>query len=261
MQLDWLTVIAQMVNFLVLVALLKRFLYGPIIRVMEQRQEHIAGRLQEAQERLTAAEQQAALYQANLEELQRTRDSILVKAREEAELQRQSLLEQARQEVGQLQERWHDALRQEQETFLRELRQHAGTQVCAVARRALMDLAGADLEGGMLDAFIERLQELDAEARLKLAEAVQTATPGVVIRSAFALPSDRRQQMLVAVQNGIAASAEVHFAIDPELICGLELEVPGSKLAWNLTQYLDNLEEYFAGIMAQEIAATGAKIA
>ena len=35
---DWFTVIAQIINFLILVALLKRFLYGPIIRAMERRE-------------------------------------------------------------------------------------------------------------------------------------------------------------------------------------------------------------------------------
>ena len=48
MHIDWLTVVAQIVNFLVLVYLLKRFLYGPILQAMDDRQAGIAARLQEA---------------------------------------------------------------------------------------------------------------------------------------------------------------------------------------------------------------------
>ena len=45
MQVDWITTIAQIINFLVLVYLLKRFLYGPIVSAMIHREAHIAERV------------------------------------------------------------------------------------------------------------------------------------------------------------------------------------------------------------------------
>ena len=60
MQLDGFTIVAQVVNFLILVALLKRFLYAPIIRTMQAREDHITTRLDEAQEKISKAQRQAA---------------------------------------------------------------------------------------------------------------------------------------------------------------------------------------------------------
>ncbi len=50
MLINWFTVLAQIVNFLILVYLLKRFLYGPIIRAMQEREKKIARRLQDAED-------------------------------------------------------------------------------------------------------------------------------------------------------------------------------------------------------------------
>jgi F-type H+-transporting ATPase subunit b len=252
MQLDWFTISAQVVNFLILVALLKRFLYGPIIQAMDQREAHIASRLQEAQEGITQAEQKAALYERQINELHNTREQLLTQARQDAEVQHRDLLEQARQEVQRLRERWHEALRHEQDAFLRGLREHAGVQVCAVARRALTDLAHEELEHRMIDVFLERLQDLAAETRHTLAEAARSDAQGLVIRTALPLSSERRQQLCAAVQTHIADGADVQFASRPELLCGIELEASGCKVAWNLAEYLDTLEAHFATVLAAE---------
>ena len=57
MQIDWFTVVAQIVNFLILVWLLKKFLYGPIIRAMDDRERRIASRLEEANARERQAQE------------------------------------------------------------------------------------------------------------------------------------------------------------------------------------------------------------
>jgi F-type H+-transporting ATPase subunit b len=252
MQLDGFTTAAQIVNFLILVALLKRFLYGPIIEAMDSREAHIAARLQEAEVTRDRAAQQTALYHERLQQLQETRETMLVQAREEAEAQRQQLLAQARQEAQQTQMRWHQTLRQEQASFLQELRQHAGHQVCAVARHALAELAHADLEAAVTRVFLERLRDLNDEARHTLATAAHQ-TQGVVVRSAFPLPVDLQQQIIRAVHDHLAADVGVQFATEPALLCGIELETLGQKVSWHLTHYLNGLEEQVMAMMRHEL--------
>ena len=71
MELDWVTVSAQVVNFLVLIGLLKRFLYGPIVDAMDRRERHIAERLDEAMAREREAEGEARRHRDALEKLER----------------------------------------------------------------------------------------------------------------------------------------------------------------------------------------------
>ena len=84
MQLDGFTIVAQVVNFLILVALLKRFLYAPIIGAMQAREDHIAMRLDEAQEKISEAQRLAAVYDQRMQTLQQTQDAMLTQAQEEA---------------------------------------------------------------------------------------------------------------------------------------------------------------------------------
>ena len=254
MQLDGFTIVAQVVNFLILVALLKRFLYAPIIRAMQAREDHIATRLQQAQEQISDAERQAAVYDQKMQALQQTQDAILTQAKEEAVAQRQQLIEQARQDVERLQERWRQTLRQEQTAFLQDLRQVAGQQVCAVARRVLADLANANLEWAVIQGFLARLHRLDHETRDTFSSALQGSHGDAMVRSAFPLPEEAREQILQALHNDMSdPQGEVQFTTAPELICGIEFIAHGQKIAWSLAQHIDSLEERFATLLEQEL--------
>ena len=96
MLIDWFTVIAQIVNFLILVGLLKYFLYGRILRAMDQREDRIASRLTEAEQREQEAEDERRHYQARQKDLEEKQSDILAEAREKAEAERKRLLDEAR---------------------------------------------------------------------------------------------------------------------------------------------------------------------
>lgn len=251
MQLDWFTTVAQIVNFLILVALLKRFLYGPIVRAMHSREAQIATQLRDAEEKLAVAERQTALYHDRLHDFDARRDALLVQAKKDAEAQRQHLFDQARQDVQQAQARWHTLLQQERLSFLQELRQQAGQQVCTVARQALTDLASVDLERAVVDHFLARLQGIDDEVRHMLGRSAHAE--GVVVRSAFPMPSDIRQRVADAVHTTLMDGVDVAFTTQPDMLCGIELEVSGHKIAWNLAQYMVSLEEHMEAILMQEL--------
>jgi F0F1-type ATP synthase, subunit b len=72
---DWVTVIAQTANFLVLVYLLKRFLYSPVLEAMDQREQRVKDRLEHAQQRENDAEQQAQAHEEAIEELKADREA------------------------------------------------------------------------------------------------------------------------------------------------------------------------------------------
>ena len=242
MLIDWYTVIAQIINFLVLIALAKHFLYGRIINAMNQREERIAARLAEATQKKQEAEQLEQIYRQQNQQLEIQKKAILDQAQEQAEAQRKLLLDQARQEVDELKARWYDAIQQEKNAFLQELRQRAGRQVYAVARRALQDLANADLEEQIMGVFIQRLQNLDEKERRMIAASIHEGNKHLVVNSSFEIPEDRRQQLNQALQKFLNNGFRIEYRTDPEVISGIELKTPSHKLAWSLDDYLETLE-------------------
>lgn len=256
MLIDWFTVIAQILNFLILVYLLYRFLYKPITKATGKRQQKLQERWQSAEAALADAEEEAAHYHQQQQELQQRRQSLLQSAQEKAEQQRQELIQTARQAVKGQQDKWQQALEREQREFLRDLRQQLGHQTYGVARQALQDLANADLEKQTISTFLERLQRLDEQQRQDLTTLGQQSDQEITIRSSFDLSSETRDRILQVLQSEqIADHEKPQFIKAPDLIWGIELEVGDQKVAWNISHYLDSLEAQFQDLLQQESQA------
>lgn len=254
MLIDWFTVIAQIVNFLILVGLLKYFLYGRILRAMDQREERIAARLREAEQREQEAAEERRHYQARQEELEKRQTDILARARERAEAVQKRLLDEAREEVEEVKSRWYEALEREKSTFLQDLRQRAGRQVYHITRRALEDLATADLEQQIIEAFCRRLQDLHEEKRRELTAILQQGNEAT-ITSAFALPEAAKQKIEGILKAYMQDGANLRYQTSPEIISGIELKAPGHKIAWSLDHYLEALEAEAREFLEEKISS------
>ncbi|MFL7807939.1 MAG: hypothetical protein AB8I80_04885, partial [Anaerolineae bacterium] len=145
MQIDWLTVAAQIVNFLLLVWLLHHFLYGPVMAAMARREARIADRIRSARDREDAAERERERLHERMARLEDRRDAVLEQAREEAESEKQRLLDEARTELEDKREQWRQQLRDEQNAFLAQLRRNTAEAFTDLARKTLGDLADVSL--------------------------------------------------------------------------------------------------------------------
>ncbi|MBN1218324.1 MAG: F0F1 ATP synthase subunit B [Anaerolineae bacterium] len=253
MQIDWFTVVAEIINFLILVALLKYFLYNRIIGVANQREAKIVNRFKEANQKAEEARQEAESYRSQQEELEARREELLNQAKQETGERRKTLLQQAHEEVEEAKQQWRETLRREQESFLRELRQRTGQQTYALSRRALADLANARLEQQMIEVFIERLKNLDDETRAAIAESLQNSVEAMTIASVFEIPQETRLNLLDILQNQFDGKLEGHFETSSDLICGIELRTNGHKVGWSLEHYLATLERNLARTLEEEL--------
>lgn len=237
MQIDWITVSAQIVNFLLLVWLLKRFLYAPVIGAMETREQRIAERLNEASKREALADQAAEEHHRKSDALARERDEILAEARAAADAQKREMLDETRAAVAEARASWQRQVQQEKQEFLDMLSREASQAVQAIARKALSDLADAELEEQIVRTFIRRLEGLARSTRRGMAETTEAAR----IVSTFALDSAVRGRITRAVHECIADGLDVSYEQSPELLCGIEITSGGRRLSWNLAHYLDEL--------------------
>jgi len=240
---DWFTVFAQIFNFLILVALLKKFLYRPIINAMDEREAGIAARLEEARLQIEAAQREAELYRAKTRELEAGRAEMMENARQDAETRRSELLTQVREEVMNRRTAWYEALQQEKASFLHDLRVHAGAKFMQVSRRALRELAGAELEQAMLHVFLERLRQTADAAGDDLPPSLRQSGAEVAVTSSFEIPEGLRIQIEDTFRSRFAPECSFHYAISQDLLCGIELKTDGVRVAWSLQDYLGELEK------------------
>jgi F-type H+-transporting ATPase subunit b len=243
MLIDWFTVGAQALNFIILVWLLKRFLYKPILNAVDAREKRIAAELADADAKKAEAQKERDDYQHKNEEFDHQRATLLSKATDEVKAERQRLLDDARKAADALSAKRQEALRSDAQNLNQAIRRRTQQEVFAIARKALTDLATASLEERVSEAFIRRLRTIDGRAKEGIAAALKTASEPAVMRSAFDLPEVQRAAIQKALNETFSAEVPVRFETAPNLISGIELTTNGQKIAWSIADYLASLEK------------------
>lgn len=251
MLIDPFVVFAQIINFLILVALLKRFLYKPITQAMEARSQRIERQLAAAAIKEKDAEKEKELYLQKQQELQAQKQEWLERAKQEVEQERERLRQQARAEINLARAQWYESFDRERQKFAGELRDRLSKQVALTARKALLDLANANLEAQIIETFIARLDDFDEfQTETILATQSSNLERVISIRSSFVIQDEQRARLIAAIRERITTNAEVQFETVEDFICGIELRYGGYKISWNLEHYLTELEASTAKVLA-----------
>ena len=252
MLIDWFTVGAQALNFLILVWLMKRFLYQPILHAIDAREKRIAAKLADAAAKKAEAQKERDEFQHKNEEFDQQRAALLSKATEEAKIERQRLLDEARKVADALTAKRQETLISDARNLSKALSRQTQDEVFAIARKTLTDLAGASLEAHMVDVFIDRLRSMPDEAKMAFAKALKTASDQALLRSAFDLPAAQHKTMQKAINDTFSADIHIRFESAPDMISGIELSANGQKLAWSIADYLASLEQSVGELLKEK---------
>jgi F-type H+-transporting ATPase subunit b len=234
---DWFTVLAQIVNFLILVALLKRYLYGPLVAAIDAREKSIAACLADAARKESEAALRVEQLTEEAAETQRRKAEVLAAAREDADRQRAAILTEARNNAKSLEAKWRDALEREKAAFLDEVRRRAAAEILSATRVALRNLACADVERCAMSAFLEKVPSLDPELLRAF------AAEGMTVVTRDDLPAELRQAVRCAIENRLGGPVEIAFERVPALAWGVELRGNGRRIGWTPDAWLDSIED------------------
>jgi F-type H+-transporting ATPase subunit b len=243
MLIDWFTVCAQAINFLILVWLLKRFLYKPILNAIDTREKLIAAELSDAAaEKVKAQKERDEFRRKNLD-FDSGRVAALGKVTDEAKAEGQRLMDMARKSADTFAVNRQDALIKESHATSHAISLRIQEQVFSIARKALSDLATANLEERISDVFTHRLRAISGTAKEELGIALKTGAEPSLVRSTFELPADQRSAIKSAINETFSADIHIRFDTSPALVSGIELTAGGQKIAWSIADYLTSLEK------------------
>ena len=199
MLIDWFTFCAQLINFLILVWLLKRFLYKPILNAIDAREKRIAAELADADAKKAEAQKEHDEFLRKNEEFEQQRAALMGRTADEVKAERQRLLEEAHNAASSLSVKLREALENDARNLNQAVGRRARQEVFAIARKALADLASTNLEECLVGVFTRRLRAMDGEAKQAFAEAIKTASDPVLVRSVFELSAEQ----CAAIQNAL----------------------------------------------------------
>lgn len=236
---SWSTFVVEIVNFLVLVWLLTRFFYQPVLRSIASREQKIKDELTRAEEAQTEAANLTKRYEARLSDWEKEKarlrerfDAELAALRTARESELQDVLEKERRQAA-------VAAAAKERDEQRRLWQRSARDASNFAARLLSRVASPALEQRLIEVTAEDLQMLTAEQKASLASAVNGKMEATVI-SRYALDESEKVTISAALERCLGKRPSLAFKLDDTLVAGLRIEVGtatidanvGAELAW-----------------------------
>jgi F-type H+-transporting ATPase subunit b len=249
MLIDWFTVGAQVVNFVILVWLMKHFLYKPILNAIDAREKRIASELADANAKKAEAEKERADFENKNKVFDDQRSALLSKATGDAKAEGAQLLDKARKDADSLRDTQAAALQSDHAKMGSQITRMATEEVFGIARKALSDLATVSLEERMGEVFTRRVHQMNGKDKELLAAALKASSEPAVVRSAFAMPAEQQAAIQNALNETFSAVVRIRFETTKEAICGIELSANGQKVGWSIATYISALDEKIGALL------------
>ncbi|TXD48641.1 F0F1 ATP synthase subunit B [Polaribacter sp. IC073] len=243
MKIDWFTVIAQVLNFLILVWLLKKFLYKPILNAVNEREKKINDELREADAQKAAAEKEQDTFKNKNADFESKKSALLDKALADANIEKRQLITAARAAAKAIGSNMVKAFKKQQAQDKKEFTQNTQEQVFIITRKALKDIASVSIEKQTTVTFIKHLKVLSTKEKQEFLDAFKTNENAILVKSAFNLIAKQKKEITDAINELLNSKIVLQFKTVPELISGIELSTDGYKMAWSFSEYLNALQK------------------
>jgi len=246
MQIDWFTVGAQTINFLLLVWLLKRYLYVPILNAIDARESHVAKVLSDADTIKSEAELERKLFDQKNFEINAKHDELLKESKMIACEKGEQIILNAHIKADDISKNRLLVLERELQYYHDNIAVKSLKEIYEITRKVLADLADVKLEEKMFECFCKHLQSITPEEKNNLNKIIESGKSGLILYSAFELTPAKIKKTNAILQQVISPNINRHYPlkyeIKPELISGIELRSNGWKIAWNSEDYLNVLQ-------------------
>jgi F-type H+-transporting ATPase subunit b len=242
MNIDWFTFAAQIINFLILVGLLRWFLYGPIVDAMRQREKTISDRWKSAEEKLAEANKTNSLFEQRNKEFDEQRKELMRDVLRDVSEHRERLTRETRDDVERKRTEWLESLRRAQDETADEIRERLGELAIQSTQHTLLELADADLEELVAEKFVAQVSKLDDARRSEIRTQLRKGESDFRVRSGFPLKDRSRAQLCAAIEQKLGYQGEVKFEERPNLICGIQLDAGGYSIHWNVDDFVRQIK-------------------
>ena len=242
MRFDWSTLALQLVNFAILVWLLQRFLYRPILRLVDARRAALEREHAEAASAAETAKRQLSELQAQRTGIAGERAEALARAQEESRQLLSTRREQAERDAAGLMEEARRTVAREREQVLEEARRVALDLAADMARRVLAEIPESLRVQAWLERIGQHLRSLPPAQRAALSGEL-TANCPLRVLTAWPVATEAEEGWRARLGTALGSDVAVAFETDPALIAGAELRFPHAKLSFSVKGAIAALQE------------------
>lgn len=244
MGIDLVTLIAQIINLLVLIWLLKRFLYRPVLNMIKERQALIDEQINRAKQAKQDALAEEAEYQKKVAAFDRDRSKMFKQMQDQVDDLREKLTAEAKQDVAHLRQTWKNELEQEKQAFDISIQNAIVKNFKLFASDALKDMAGVELNALVIKKFKEQIEKMPASQRDQIIQNALSKKQITVLTDSRLDDKTKAdlQEFLISTFGLKKQAIKINFKADANLICGIQVQAGEQVTSWNLQNYLEAFE-------------------
>jgi len=243
LELSWSTFVLEIINFLILVWILKRFLYKPVLEVINRRRAGIEKSMADAETLHSEAKKLQEQYEDRLADWDRERQKARKVLNQEVETERADKLVELQSTLEQEREKAQVAEAHRQADDRRKMEATALLHGARFATQLLEQGSGPDTEARLVDLVITKLAQLPAKQIASLRNGYGKRPETVVVVSSFPLPDDQRQRIEQALATITDPNIPVRFEQNSELLAGVRITIGAWILGVNLRDELNGFVE------------------
>ncbi len=238
MELNWSTFILEIVNFLVLVWILKRFLFRPVQEIISRRRAEIEAKIADAQHQREEADVLRKEYENRQSDWRREQEQARAELAQDLLQERTRALEEIRGVVSEEEKRQRAALSKRANKAMREADFLALKNATCFASRLLASVAGPEVEERLVDMLVAEIKAMSSEEIGKIRAQWGTVSGPVEVISAYPLP-DQNKRRLEQLFNELAEQALLFaYNQDSALVAGVRIAFGSMVLQANVADEL-----------------------
>lgn len=244
MEFNWATFFLEIINFLVLVWILKKLLYQPIKRIIVARESAIQKIIADAQQTNNAAIAMQQKYENRLQEWEKEKNALLAAAQNE--IQQEKTKQMAALQAAL--QREHERSRAQEEHRIANLLDkktkaviNAGAKFTSVL---LKQFADADLENKIFEILLKKIPGMPNDKIGLIKKELNNHAVPIIVKSAYPLTTEQQNKIMQSLMTIFAVSKiKPEFIVAPELIAGFVLSIGSLIIQLNLREELKSFVE------------------
>lgn len=242
MHLSLTTFVIEIINFLILIWILKRLFIGPVKRVIEERKAAVARSLKDSEKIRSEADELRSTYENRLKDWGTEKEKERVAFQNELEAEKTKQMKRLEGDLEKERIKFRSREEQEVAETKERIEKQAITQALAFVSRLLSAFASPELESRIIDFAMRRLDASGPDDARALQAALQEKGK-IVVRSAFPMADDQKEALARAIAKPLGTGHEIEYSIDKSLVSGIEIELGSVVLRANLRDELQDFSE------------------
>lgn len=246
MQINWFEIVVEILNFFILLALLNKFLFKPVMAAMEKREEEIANTVKSAEAKFIDGEKLVKEYELKISQVKNKEEEIINQANKDAEEKRDLLFTQYKEEMRLKKQNFENEFNNEKSDFIKEFRNFLANYTVKISKKLLLPVSKTELEDKVFEGLLTTLSQIDEDI---LIEERKIKKGNLQIQSSNVIQDHQKEEItkkILSILKKDLNELNIEFQIVTELIYGYKIIFNTFTVNENLDFYLQDLEDEVA---------------